>query len=157
MIQTLQSQSPTHLLPQLQSQQVWSMGHNSSKLLLITAALSLWVNLIISIGEETFEPGLPECTGLNRRLNNISNSIAAAQSAVSIMSNLDSFELGNEPDCGLFFLLESLVILLIVTLPQSILVATPSPMAKRGIQQRTEPHKSPGLGKLAMHLGFPES
>ncbi|KAJ5923149.1 hypothetical protein N7454_008394 [Penicillium verhagenii] len=35
--------------------------------------------------------------GLNRRLDNISNSIAAAEEAVAKMSNLYAFELGNEP------------------------------------------------------------
>lgn len=37
-------------------------------------------------------------TGLNRRLDNLSNSIAAAQVAVSEMPNLRALELGNEPD-----------------------------------------------------------
>jgi len=37
--------------------------------------------------------------GLNRRLNNLSNTIAAAQVAVTEMQNLYSIELGNEPNC----------------------------------------------------------
>ncbi|WVQ76920.1 hypothetical protein IAR50_006599 [Cryptococcus sp. DSM 104548] len=36
--------------------------------------------------------------GLNRRLNNINNTIAAAQQAVGTMRNLFAIELGNEPD-----------------------------------------------------------
>jgi hypothetical protein len=37
--------------------------------------------------------------GLHRRLNNVANSISAAKSAASKMTNLNSIELGNEPDC----------------------------------------------------------
>lgn len=37
--------------------------------------------------------------GLNRRLNNIANSIAAAKVAKQSMGNLDAIELGNEPNC----------------------------------------------------------
>lgn len=37
--------------------------------------------------------------GLNRRLNNLANTIAAAKVAKSEMSNLDAIELGNEPNC----------------------------------------------------------
>lgn len=37
--------------------------------------------------------------GLNRRLDNISNTIAAAKLAKSEMGNLYSIELGNEPNC----------------------------------------------------------
>lgn len=37
--------------------------------------------------------------GLNRRLDNISNTIAAAKLAVKDMDNLYAIELGNEPDC----------------------------------------------------------
>ena len=37
--------------------------------------------------------------GLNRRLNNIGNSIAAAKVAKQNMGNLDAIELGNEPNC----------------------------------------------------------
>jgi hypothetical protein len=36
--------------------------------------------------------------GLNRRLNNLDNGIAAAKEAINRMNNLESFELGNEPD-----------------------------------------------------------
>jgi len=36
--------------------------------------------------------------GLNRRLNKLDNGIAAAKEAINRMTNLDSFELGNEPD-----------------------------------------------------------
>lgn len=38
--------------------------------------------------------------GLNRRLNNIANTVAAAKIAKSKMSNLDAIELGNEPNCA---------------------------------------------------------
>lgn len=37
--------------------------------------------------------------GLNRRLNNLPNTIAAAKFAQANMSNLYSLELGNEPNC----------------------------------------------------------
>lgn len=37
--------------------------------------------------------------GLNRRLNNQPNTIAAAKEAVSVMNNLNAIELGNEPNC----------------------------------------------------------
>ena len=37
--------------------------------------------------------------GLNRRLNNIANSISAAKLAQSEASNLYAMELGNEPNC----------------------------------------------------------
>lgn len=37
--------------------------------------------------------------GLNRRLNNISNTIAAAKLAQSQATNLYAMELGNEPNC----------------------------------------------------------
>ena len=37
--------------------------------------------------------------GLNRQLNNISNSGEAASRALDIMHNLLSIELGNEPKC----------------------------------------------------------
>jgi hypothetical protein len=37
--------------------------------------------------------------GLNRRLNNIANSIQAAKLAQSEASNLYAIELGNEPNC----------------------------------------------------------
>lgn len=37
--------------------------------------------------------------GLNRRLNDINNTIAAAEVAFSKMSNLYAIELGNEPNC----------------------------------------------------------
>jgi hypothetical protein len=37
--------------------------------------------------------------GLNRRLNNISNTIAAATLAYTKMENLYAIELGNEPNC----------------------------------------------------------
>lgn len=37
--------------------------------------------------------------GLNRRLDNISNTIAAARLAVEEMGNLYAIELGNEPEC----------------------------------------------------------
>ena len=37
--------------------------------------------------------------GLNRRLDNISNTIAAALVAQKEMSNLYAIELGNEPNC----------------------------------------------------------
>ncbi|WRT63343.1 uncharacterized protein IL334_000248 [Kwoniella shivajii] len=40
----------------------------------------------------------PATIGLNRRLNTINNTIAAAKKAVQKMSNLFAFELGNEPD-----------------------------------------------------------
>ena len=40
--------------------------------------------------------------GLNRQLNNISNSLQAAQVAQNSMSNLFAVELGNEPECGSF-------------------------------------------------------
>ncbi|ODN78183.1 hypothetical protein L198_07972 [Cryptococcus wingfieldii CBS 7118] len=40
----------------------------------------------------------PATIGLNRRLNDISNTIAAAQEAVERMDNLFAIELGNEPD-----------------------------------------------------------
>lgn len=42
----------------------------------------------------------PTTIGLNRRLNNINNTIAAAEQAVKTMDNLYAIELGNEPDCG---------------------------------------------------------
>lgn len=45
--------------------------------------------------------------GLNRRLNNQPNSIAAARSVVSQVKTLYSIELGNEPNC------QSLVSLLV--------------------------------------------
>ena len=38
--------------------------------------------------------------GLNRQLNNESNTMAAAVQAKSVMSNLLAFELGNEPECA---------------------------------------------------------
>jgi hypothetical protein len=41
--------------------------------------------------------------GLNRRLNNISNSIMAAELAQSEASNLYAMELGNEPNCKVQF------------------------------------------------------
>jgi hypothetical protein len=37
--------------------------------------------------------------GLNRRLNDVNNTIAAAEVALSKMSNLYAIELGNEPNC----------------------------------------------------------
>jgi hypothetical protein len=37
--------------------------------------------------------------GLNRRLNDVTNTIAAAEFALSKMSNLYAIELGNEPNC----------------------------------------------------------
>lgn len=37
--------------------------------------------------------------GLNRRLNNQVNTIAAATQALSSMTNLEAIELGNEPNC----------------------------------------------------------
>jgi hypothetical protein len=37
--------------------------------------------------------------GLNRRLDNLSNTIAAATLAKSTMKNIAAFELGNEPNC----------------------------------------------------------
>lgn len=37
--------------------------------------------------------------GLNRRLDNISNTIAAALVAQKDMDNLYAIELGNEPNC----------------------------------------------------------
>lgn len=37
--------------------------------------------------------------GLNRRLNNQANSLAAAVQAEKVMHNLLSIELGNEPEC----------------------------------------------------------
>ncbi|AFR94233.2 hypothetical protein J008_02075 [Cryptococcus neoformans] len=40
----------------------------------------------------------PTTIGLNRRLNNINNTIAAAEQAVKTMDNLYAIELGNEPD-----------------------------------------------------------
>lgn len=40
----------------------------------------------------------PTTIGINRRLNNLTNGIAAAKQAVSAMNNLYAFELGNEPD-----------------------------------------------------------
>lgn len=40
----------------------------------------------------------PTVIGLNRRLNNLENGIAAAKEAINRMANLDSLELGNEPD-----------------------------------------------------------
>ena len=39
--------------------------------------------------------------GLNRRLNNQTNTIAAAKLAKSEMANLNAIELGNEPNCKL--------------------------------------------------------
>ncbi|KAL6705692.1 hypothetical protein ACN47E_006481 [Coniothyrium glycines] len=42
-------------------------------------------------------PG-PVILGLNRRLNNLANTIAAAKVAVNKMMNLNSIELGNEPN-----------------------------------------------------------
>lgn len=39
--------------------------------------------------------------GLNRRLNNQANTLAAAVQAKKTMANLLSIELGNEPECGL--------------------------------------------------------
>jgi len=41
----------------------------------------------------------PTTVGLNRRLNNLTNVISAAQVASSRISNLDALELGNEPEC----------------------------------------------------------
>lgn len=41
----------------------------------------------------------PTVIGLNRRLNDIDNGIAAAKEAIARMNNLQSLELGNEPDC----------------------------------------------------------
>lgn len=38
--------------------------------------------------------------GLNRRLNNLSNTIAAATLAKNEMNNLNAIELGNEPNCA---------------------------------------------------------
>ncbi|OCH86375.1 hypothetical protein OBBRIDRAFT_761442 [Obba rivulosa] len=40
--------------------------------------------------------------GLNRQLNNQTNSLEAAQRAAQTMSNLFAIELGNEPDCTLY-------------------------------------------------------
>jgi hypothetical protein len=37
--------------------------------------------------------------GLNRRLDNIDNTIAAARLAVDTIDNLYAIELGNEPEC----------------------------------------------------------
>lgn len=42
--------------------------------------------------------------GLNRRLNNQTNTIAAAKLAKSEMTNLNAIELGNEPNCKLEYL-----------------------------------------------------
>lgn len=41
----------------------------------------------------------PTIIGLNRQLNKLNLTIAAATVAVSKMSNLFAFELGNEPNC----------------------------------------------------------
>lgn len=38
--------------------------------------------------------------GLNRRLNNLPNTVAAASLANEEMDNLNAIELGNEPNCG---------------------------------------------------------
>jgi len=47
--------------------------------------------------------------GLNRQLNNQTNSLEAAQRAAETMSNLFAIELGNEPDCTcLSFLMQDL-------------------------------------------------
>ncbi|WVQ85122.1 hypothetical protein IAT38_007287 [Cryptococcus sp. DSM 104549] len=42
--------------------------------------------------------GRPTTIGLNRRLNNLNNTIDAAKVAVKKMKNLNAIELGNEPD-----------------------------------------------------------
>lgn len=41
--------------------------------------------------------------GLNRQLNNETNTLEAAQRAVLSMHNLLSIELGNEPECTAVF------------------------------------------------------
>lgn len=41
--------------------------------------------------------------GLNRRLNNLPNTISAASRALSSIATLDAIELGNEPNCKLVF------------------------------------------------------
>jgi hypothetical protein len=52
-----------------------------------------FVSLAASYGGEVI-------LGLNRRLDNISNTIAAATLAKNEMSNLYAMELGNEPNCA---------------------------------------------------------
>lgn len=43
--------------------------------------------------------------GLNRRLNNIANTILAAKQIISSVPNLYSIELGNEPNCQYIMML----------------------------------------------------
>lgn len=86
--------------------------------------------------------------GLDRRLNNISNTIAAAEVAVSKIPNLYAIELGNEPNCKLTLRTRQrnvdIYFLTHVSKSQSSPPKTPSQTAVPGTPQQTQPPKYPG-------------
>lgn len=92
--------------------------------------------------------------GLNRRLNDIENTIAAATLAKDTMANLESIELGNEPNC------ESCPKACKVPrtdVRQSLPTTTPSPMAPRGPPRQTTPAKWRGRRPCAPTCQSPVS
>jgi hypothetical protein len=84
--------------------------------------------------------------GLNRRLNNIANTITAAKLAQSEAANLYAIELGNEPNCKIqpFFLRSQMLIQLRTQFTQAVI---PLPAAPRGLPQLTMPPRSNGRMK----------
>lgn len=84
--------------------------------------------------------------GLNRRLNNIANSIQAAELAQSEAANLYAMELGNEPNCKVqCFPISGH--LLIQPCAQSTPAATQLPVVPRGPPQPTTLPRSNGRMK----------
>lgn len=69
--------------------------------------------------------------GLNRRLNDQANTIAAAKAAKAAMRNLYSIELGNEPNCKCLTD-ASVSVLLTGFFHQSLPAVTPSPEERLG-------------------------
>lgn len=77
--------------------------------------------------------------GLNRRLDDVENTIAAAKVVQSKVTNLYAIELGNEPNCELKHTNLDQVLMF-----QSSNRATPSPTGQPGQPQRTQHRRSPG-------------
>lgn len=84
--------------------------------------------------------------GLNRRLNNIANTISAAKLAQNEAANLYAIELGNEPNCKFqsFSLRDRM---LIQSHSQFTQAAIPLLAVPRGLLQRTTPPRSNGRMK----------
>jgi hypothetical protein len=84
--------------------------------------------------------------GLNRRLDNMSNTIAAAKFAKRHMNNLYAIELGNEPNCELPLnpIQSAVADELNGIFAQFSPVAIPSPMGHPGPRQPTTPPKCSG-------------